>query len=261
MGSMSAKLPSRASPSISKRSDVVVDQGLQPGPDVGPAQHRVTGDLLQEDPQAEVVVGDRPVGGESGDVGRHQEELVGRPPGQGQVVLAQGLAAQVADHVARLHAQQHRSDDPPEVAQQLGGGVGAGALGLARGRHRGGQPLQVGPPRLEGLQRPVGAGGGGGAEQPAGDGGGQAGGVAHVEVGHPQQLLQADALDGVDVGLGRPLGGRPQRDLAGDVPVDRSLPGEEAGQVTEHRQALERVVPARTGVAHGTDLRPGSDVR
>ena len=75
----------------------------------------------------------------------------------------------------------------------------------------------------------------------------QAGDLLHVEIGDASELLVAEAHGGVDVLLGRPLGGDHEGELAGRVPVQRPLPLQHAGQVTEERHAAERVL-AWTGI-------------
>ena len=103
---------------------VLRDQPLEPGADVGPGEHGVMGDLVQADPEAEVVGRQAPLVGEHVEVGRHDEQLVGRRSGDRQVVLAEGAPAEVAEHGPRLQPEQHGTDHPPEVAEQLvGGGV------------------------------------------------------------------------------------------------------------------------------------------
>ena len=107
--------------------------------------------------------------------------------------------------------------------------------------------------RSVGVERQLGAtraGDGHDGDAPAGDRGGQPGGVGDLEVGHAGELLDLDAVERVDVGLGGVAGGDRQRQLAGGVPVDRSLLLEQLGQVAEQRHALERVVVPE-GIAAG----------
>jgi hypothetical protein len=54
-------------------ADVLVDQILEAGPDVGAAEDGVVGDLVQADPQSQVVGGQAPLSGEGVEVGRHDE--------------------------------------------------------------------------------------------------------------------------------------------------------------------------------------------
>ena len=116
---------------------VVGDQSFEPGADVGPAEHGMMGDLVQADPEPEVVGRQAPLLGERVEVGRHDEQLVGRRAGDRQVVLAEGAPAEVPEHRARLQPEQHRADHAPEVAEQLVGADVVGVVGVvARGVER-----------------------------------------------------------------------------------------------------------------------------
>ena len=74
------------------------------------------------------------------------------------------------------------------------------------------------------------------------DGGVEAGRLLHVELGHPPQLGEAEADGGIDVGLGLALGGVAVGELAGRLPLDRALALQHARQITQERDAPERVV-------------------
>ena len=65
--------------------------------------------------------------------------------------------------------------------------------------------------------------------------------MGHLELGHPGQLLEADALERIDVGLGLAAGGDLEGELAGGVPADGPLLAQDLGQIAEERDALERV--------------------
>ena len=214
------------------------------------AEDGVVGDLLEAHVEPEVVGDEAPLLGEVVEVGRDAEQLVGREPGEGQVVLAQGPTGQVAEHEARLHAEQDGTEHLAEVAEQLGGGVGRVVVVVARRRQGHGEALQERPVGLQAVQGPVAPGHGQDAEHAAGDRRVEPRGCADLQVGHPHQLLEPDALERVDVGLRLAVGGQPGRRLAGDVPVHRALAAEQPGQVAEHRQPLERVPALGTDATH-----------
>jgi len=134
-------------------ADVVLEEGDEPGPHVGPSQHRVLGDLAHAHEHAQIVGLEAPLAGEGVDVGRHHQQLVSGAAGQGQVVLAEAVAGQVPEHHPGLEAQQHRPQELAQVAQELGAGVGA--LGRLVAVEGGGQLLQQRPVGLQAVQRPV----------------------------------------------------------------------------------------------------------
>ena len=108
---------------------VGAQQLVQPGSHMGPEQHGVVDDLLEEDPHAQVVDRKAPVGRERVDVGRHDQQLVRHRPRDREAVLAERPAGQVADHRAGLHPHQSRRQDAAEPAEQpLGRVVEAGVV-------------------------------------------------------------------------------------------------------------------------------------
>ena len=76
-------------------------------------------------------------------------------------------------------------------------------------------------------------------------------GGGHLQICHPGQLFELDALERVDVGFALAAGGDGQGELAGAVPLHGALVAEHAQHVAEERHALEGVV---TG-AHGGSVR------
>ena len=75
---------------------------------MGDAEHGVVGDLVQADPQPQVVGRQAPLVAERVDVGGDEHELVAGRAGDGQVVLAEAAPGEVADHRAGGHAEHHR---------------------------------------------------------------------------------------------------------------------------------------------------------
>ncbi len=82
---------------------------------------------------------------------------------------------------------------------------------------------QHGPPRLEGPERPVAASDGHAGQATTVGGDRHAGGLDDVQLGHPRQLLDLDALDGLDVRLGRTAGSHVEGEGAGHLPVSGPL--------------------------------------
>ena len=72
----------------------------------------------------------------------------------------------------------------------------------------------------------------------------QAGHAVDVHLGDAFELLEADALERVDVLLRLPFGRDRQCELRGRLPGDRSLAADELGQVSEEGDAPERVLVA-----------------
>ena len=103
--SSSPSLLPRASGSDSNERGVVAEQLVEPGPDVGEAQHGVVGELVEADPEAEVVAVHRPVRGEGLDVGRDHQHVVGRRAGDGQVEQAEVAGGEVAHQRPGGHAR------------------------------------------------------------------------------------------------------------------------------------------------------------
>ena len=109
-----------------------------------------------------------------------------------------------------------------------------------------------GPVGVERGERPLGAGDRRDRDRAAGDRGGEAGGLGHLEVRHPGELLVADPLERIDVGLALAPGGDGEGELPGAVPLDRPLGAEHLQQITEERHPFERVGAG----AHGAMVRP-----
>ena len=84
----------------------------------------------------------------------------------------------------------------------------------------------------------------------------QAGHVGDVQLGHPRQLLERDALEGVDVGLAGAVGGDRLGQAAGRVPRHRAPAlAQHLGQVAEQGEPLEGV--GRAGVTHADNATGG----
>src|SRR5207248_4182805 len=78
------------------------------------------------------------------------------------------------------------------------------------------------------------------------------GGIGHVEIGDPDELFEADPLQGVDVGLGLASAGDTLGDLTGQLPVHRALCGEHLEQVPQ--EVLEEVAASEgRGRAHSSN--------
>ena len=180
----------------------------------------------------------------------------------------------MSDHGAGLHAEEERSEHLRQVAEQLRHRVEparpswsarpaakaatqpaenlAGVLGPERQHrsHGGRQLLEQGLPVVECAQRPLAGGHRSGGEQPTGRHG-HAGSLSHVQLGHPQQLLDPDPDGWVDVALGLAGGSGPLRHLAGDLPVDRPLACQQTGQIAH--QVLERAAAGRHSPSKRSD--------
>ncbi len=220
---------------------VAVEQVVEPGPHVGQAEHGVVGQLVEADPEAQVVVGQAPVGGELVHVAPDDDELVGRRAGDGQVVLAERGRREVTDHRARGHADEHRGHHPHEVPEHRGR-VPGGRVGVGRGgRQRRCQALEAGAEGGQAGLHPLGAGDGDDGDGPTGRGHREPRRLGHLQLGHAGQLFEADALEGVDVGLGLAPGGDLEGELAGGVPADGPLLAQDLGQIAQERDPLEGI--------------------
>ena len=159
--------------------DVAAEQVVEAAPHVGDAQHGVDGDLLEADPEAQVVGGDAPLAAELVEVGRHDHQLVGGRAGDGQVVLAERAAGEVADHGAGGHAQHHRPDHLQQRAHEPErvGGVGRDRRRRLAGvvAEGAGEALEERSPGVEGGVGPLAAGDRHDADALAAGGGGQSG--------------------------------------------------------------------------------------
>ena len=176
---------------------------------VGHAEHRVVGDLVEADPQAQVVGREAPLapkasrlgtrmssssegpGGSAGRTGRTTAGPGGRPssrrswpPSSAAWPGASGRAWPPAGR--RRHPGPGRARRPPRPA-----------LGRAQ---RARELLEQGPVVVERALGPVAPVDRHHRELAAGDGGRQAGHVGDVQLGHAGQLLELDALERVDVG-------------------------------------------------------------
>ena len=108
-GSMEPSASSRACGLGWKPATYSASRRSRAGADVGHRQHGVGRELLQADPQAQVVAGQAPVLARSGRRCCSPPSARGeRGRGIGQVVLAEGPAGQVPDHRAGGHAEHHR---------------------------------------------------------------------------------------------------------------------------------------------------------
>ena len=233
--------------------DVAAEQVVEPAPHVGEPQHGVHRDLLEADPQAQVVGGKAPLPPELVEVGGNDHQLVRRRPRDGQVVLAERTPGQVPDHRAGGHAQHHRADHLQQrghEAERVGGvgrGVGRQGLVVAEGA---GQALEQRSPGVEGGVGPLAPGDRDDADALAGGGRGQAGDGADVQLGDPGERLDAHPLHRVDVGLLAAVGRDRHGELAGGVPADRAPAAGTAGP-GRRRSACPgrgcRAVPRRGG--------------
>ena len=97
---------------------------------MGHAEHRVVGQLVQADPQPQIVGVERPLLAERIEVGDEDGQVVARRTGDRQVVLAEVAGRQVPDHRAGGHAEHHRAEELHELREPLPGRVGV----LAHGR-------------------------------------------------------------------------------------------------------------------------------
>jgi hypothetical protein len=144
-----------------ERADVVEHQPLERRSDVGHAEDGVGRQLRQAQPEPQVLGREAPLVAEGLDVGADDDELVGDGAGERQVVLAERPGGELADHGARLHAEQHRPHHREQPAEQLGGRVAVGLVAGVGGRCRrttpatargargsaGRRPASVGPTR------------------------------------------------------------------------------------------------------------------
>ena len=195
---------------------------------------------------------------------RHQDDqLVGRRTGDRQVVLPERAAGQVADHRPGGHRHHHRLHGLDHRAEHGGELVVAAAeagSGSSRVVERRRPPCRATPPASRGgagspssvrcaqwprvtgttvSSRPVTV-----VDRP--------GDVGDVQLGHPGELFELDALEGVDVGLAGVLGGDRQGQVAGRIPWHAAAAlAEQLGQVAEQGEALEGVGRA-AGHAHLT---------
>ena len=235
--------------------DVLGEQAFERGSDVRDREDGVGGELLQADPEAHVVAPEAPVLTEAVDGGGDHHQLVRAGAGDGEVVLPEGPPGQVADHRPRRHAQQDRVEQLQQRAEHGGHAVvELGRQVVARRRRRGaeraGEPFEERTVGVEGALRPGGLGDRQDVDGPPVDGGVEAGGVLHVQLGDARQVGPLEADGGVDVGRRLALGGHHQGELAGRVPVHRTLPLQHLGELAEEGDALERIVTEWTGAAH-----------
>ena len=245
--------PARSCWALAEEAASASQQLLEPVADRGAGQHRVGGQLAGAHPEQGLFLGQAPVGGELGHVGCDQQQLVRRGPRNGQGVLAQGPLGQMADHRADLQAEEHRPDGGGPLAEQAAevaeGFVAAESGGAARssagwpapagGPATGVMAVSTVPPRFEGPQCPV---------APAHRNAGQsapvgrhrhAGGLHHVELRHPGQLLELDPLEGLDVVLRRAAGGHVEGERPGHLPLVGGVGPQHVHEVTE--QGLEGI--------------------
>ena len=151
-------------------------------------------------------------------------------PGDRQVVLPERAAGHVPDHRARRSSPPSSAASPAASARAWpragrrpsprSGSSSAARRRRPRRQRRARRPASraaagsrracAAPtaPRVTGRTR----------ELAAGDRRREAGDVGDVQLGHPGQLLERDALDRVDVGLARVVGGDGERQVAGRVP-------------------------------------------
>ena len=224
-------------------------------------QHGVVHQLVKEDPQPQVLLGQAPLAPEGVEVGGDDDQLVGERAGEGHVVLPEGSLCHVPHHQPRLHAEEHGPEQLADAAEELGAGVGLDALLFAAGQRQGRrQAFEQGSVGLQPSLRPFSTTHGPHLQHASGRRRRQAGGIRHIELGDTRQLLELHADEGVDVGLGLAFGGEQHRDLAGHVPAHGALLAEQPGEVAEDRELLEGV-PGWTGVAHWCTIPSDERVR
>ena len=118
-----------------------------------------------------------------------------------------------------------------------------------RGRDRAGQSFQQRLPVIEGPQRPFPRGDHPRREQPAGRNL-QTGSLTDVQLGDAEQLFDAHPGHRIGIALGLAPGRGPLGHLAGDLPVDRALAGQQPGQVAH--QILEGPAASRRHASRRT---------
>ena len=92
---------------VSERPGVPGEEVGQRCPEVGDAEHRVVGDLVEAYPEPEVLGRQAPVGGERLDIGDDDQQIVAVAR-DGQVVRAEATKRQPADHRAGCDTGHHR---------------------------------------------------------------------------------------------------------------------------------------------------------
>ena len=151
---------------------------------MGTEEPRVDGDLLEADPESEVVGGKAPFGAECVEIGGDHLEVIAGGPRDGEVVLAEGTPGEMADHGTGGHAQHHRPDHLHDRRQEAHGVGGiARAVGGRSVDERGAQRLEERPPRLECADDPLAAGDGRDGDAEAGARRGESGGRADLQLG------------------------------------------------------------------------------
>ena len=158
-----------------------------------------------------------------------------------KVVLAQGPLAQVADEGAGAGRHQGRAQAAEHLGQHHGHGVGCAGWGSGRRRAAQGlaEALEEGPVGVDRAPGPHRAGDRGdhrvGRQRDARS-------LGYVQLGHPDQLLDAHTHQRIEVGLGSALGGD------GGGQLGRLAPRVAGGAAQEPPQVEERQVPARVVV-------------
>ena len=243
---------------------VSVEQLLEAGADVRDVEHLVVRDVRQADPQSDGVVRKAPLLREGVHVGQHHGDRLAGGPGERQFVVTQCPHRQVPGRAAGHHAQEHRPHHPHDLADEgLGGHAGharqSGDAGVAervavvhlafeltqlclqRVAQGTGEALQevafvieeaLGPLRAvercqsHGLVRPA----------PRD--------LLDLQLCDTGQLLDGDAVHGVDVGLGLALRGDGSGELRRGVPTPAGVAGQHAGQVLQEEPHVDERVPA-----------------
>ena len=218
------------------------------------------GQLPYTDPQLHLLEGQAPVLGEARHVRRDEQERGRLGPGEGERVLPEGATGQVTRGGTELHAEEHRPQglgELPEQPAEARRRIGVELAQVERRRDRGGTLLlrldHGGQDRPVGLEHPV-------APQARADGlergaartrvRRDAGGLRHVELGHPGQLLVADAHQRVGVLVGPAVGGHAEGQRAcGLVPAV----GSTARARPDHLEQVPEQSPHRVVGVAGTE--------
>jgi hypothetical protein len=160
--------------------------------------------------------------------------------GDGQVVETEHALCQRPHHRPDRHAHHGGRHHPADARHHLHERIGAVGIGCRWRRllaERRGELGEQGPVRIERLGRPLATG----DHARLGEQRVEAGDVVHV---HRRDLRQVDVRHPhlwVDVGFGLALRGPEERELAGGVPVERTLTLQQTSEVAEHREGAERV--------------------
>jgi hypothetical protein len=202
--------------------------------------------LVHAHPQTQIVLGEAPLVAELVDVAEHEHDLVARRARDRQVVLPERSASEMSEHRPRGHPEHHGTERLHDAAEHLGhrivGVVEFGVGGAGAATERLGQRLEQLAVRGECLLDPLEPRHRYDGHASAGGRSGQPGGVGDLEVGHPGELFELDAVERIDVRFGCAFGGDRRGELSGCIPADRALLLQHPGQIAEQRQVPEGVV-------------------